>query len=103
MHGIEYKSTSYPYHYEYLRDSNGNFTKFDSITDARKKCMRLIANHTAIVAFVRPDDEGVYMTRDGRYVLERRKIDKWNYLNKDGTCGSPIRNIRNVDLIRSAW
>lgn len=103
MHGIEYKTASYPYHYEFLRNGNEDILKFVSITDARKKCMRLIANGTAIVAFVRPDTEGVYRTREGRYVLERRDLGKWNYLNKDGTCGSPIKNIRNVNLIQSAW
>ena len=103
MHAIEYKTVRYPYHYEFLRDGNGNLKGYDSIIDARKKCMRLIESNTAIVAFVRPDTEGVYRTREGRFVLERREMGKWNYLNKDGTCGSSIKTIKNVNLIQSAW
>lgn len=102
---IEYKSARHPYGYRFLMKANGQeFQPFDSIVKARKKCIDLIKDHTAILAVVRGGVEQlVYQTRNGNFVVEDRSKDKWNYLNKDGTCGSQIKNIKNVDLIRSAW
>jgi len=101
MYVIEYKVARYPYHYEFLKDRNGNMIHFSSVVEARKRCIKLIMNYEAVLAFVRSVDEGVYKTRTGGYVLEKRKENKWYHLNKNGTIRSQIKSIKNLDIIRS--
>ena len=101
MYVIEYKVARYPYHYEYLEGKNGKMIHFSSVVEARKRCINLIKNYEAVLAFVRPVDEGVYKTRTGGYVLEKRKENTWYHLNRNGTVGSQIKNTKNLNIIQS--
>ena len=99
---IEYKACRYPYNYWFLR-KDGDYITFDSLIKARKKCISLIKDYTAILAVVRGGVEQlVYQTVKGNFVLEDRTKNKWYRLNKDGSLGSVISNIRDLGLIRSA-
>lgn len=106
---IEYKTTAYPYHYVYLGRGEDNITTFRTKADARKKCMSLIRTHKAIVAFLRPFNEGVYHTKEGSFILEKRiMIDGrersfWYILRKDGNLGKHISDIHDWHLIQSAY
>ena len=101
---VEYKQMVMPYSYRFLKGTGDNFARFESIVSARKECIRLIRRGDAVLAFVRPVDQGVYRVRgtDG-FVLEDRPKHKWYHLNKDGTLGRPIKNIRTVPIVQSAY
>ena len=112
---LEYKQVAYPYSYRYLmkgetlrgrrfyEEGIGEIQGFDSIVKARKKCISLINEYIAILGVVRGGVEQlVYETVKGNFVLEDRKNGKWYRLNKDGSLGSVINNVRDLGLIRSA-
>lgn len=96
---IEYKSMDFPYSYKYDRQT------YKTVTGVRKKCMALIDSHKAIVCVIRWAggwENLVYITMDGKYVLEDRGNDKWYHLNKDGSLGTQIRNKKKLDIVQSA-
>lgn len=100
---IEYKQNRYPYSYRFIMKNDMEMQGYDSIIKARKKCISMIKDHTAILAVVRGGVEQlVYQTVKGNFVLEDRDKRKWYRLNKDGTLGSVVENVRDLGLIRSA-
>ena len=96
---IEYKNYvtgSYRF-YSKSNDPYAYGTPFDSVVSARKKCISLIENYTASLAVVRGGVEQlVYKIAGGKYIVEDRPKDKWYYLKRDGTLGSPISNVNRV-------
>ena len=105
---IEYKTYDYPYFYKYYGaskdDPYGTYKTFDTLTSARKKAMALIKSHEAIVCAIRGGVEKlVYITESGNFVSEDRDTRKWYHLNKDGTLGSIIKDIKKIDIIQSRW
>ena len=96
---IEYKNYitgSYRF-YSKSTEPYADATPFNTVVSARKKCINLIENYTASLAVVRGSVEQlVYKIAGGRYIVEDRPRDKWYYLKKDGTLGSPISNVNRV-------
>lgn len=87
---IEYKNR-YDYGYRFLLKPNGDYVTFKSLADARKKCIKLISDHTATLCVIRGGVEKlVYITDFGRFVYENRDTGKWNMLNKDGSLGKQV-------------
>lgn len=105
---IEYKTYDYPYHYKLYgasRDAPYDASiPFDNLVSARKKAMALIKSNEAIVCVIRGGVEKlVYITESGNFVSEDRDTKKWYHLNKDGTLGSIIKDIKKIDIIQSHW
>lgn len=105
-YAVEYKKMTSPYSYEYYRSANGSPKIFKSISEARKACISLINRHTAVLAVVRGNNKEqlVYATLSGGYVLEDRQGSRsyWYRLNKNGTLGNAVWDIKSMGIIQSA-
>lgn len=77
--------------YRFLRKPNNDYVVFNSIQDARKKCVKLIKDCTATLCVIRGDGEKlVYTTELGEFVCENRDTGTWTMLRENGTLGKRV-------------
>lgn len=77
--------------YRFLRKFNNDYVVFNSIQDARKKCINLIKENRAKLCVIRGGVEKlVYKTIWDYYVYEDRDSGKWYMLKADGSLNGQI-------------
>lgn len=77
--------------YRFLRKMNNDYVVFNSIIDARKKCINLLKENRARLCVIRGGVEKlVYKTIWDYYVYEDRDSGKWYMLNTDGSLKGQI-------------
>ena len=88
--------------YRFLRKSNNDYVVFNSIQDARKKCINLIKENRAKLCVIRGGVEKlVYKTIWDYYVYEDRDSGKWYMLNADGSLKGQINpSLISGEIIR---
>lgn len=77
--------------YRFLRKPNNDYVVFNSLVDARKKCINLIKENRARLCVIRGGVEKlVYKTIWDYYVYEDRDSGKWYMLKADGSLNGQI-------------
>lgn len=77
--------------YRFLRKLNNDYVVFNSIVDARKKCINLLKENRARLCVIRGGVEKlVYATVWDYYVYEDRDSGKWYMLKADGSLNGQI-------------